>query len=118
MPMPLFTPTTKAEEGHDLPISPAEVEQMVGAEKAKMIEEKSIAIYNLAQKHIRILHFFIADTKMEFGILNDELILIDELLTTGWNTEPPAPALPPEVIEQTSRRSQEVYERITKKKLD
>ncbi len=149
MPELLFTPTTKAETGHDLPMSTAEVEEITGASLAREIRDKSLAIYSFARKHIESHGFFIADTKFEFGLDDGRLILIDELLTpdssrfwdiasyrvgqpqdsfdkqpirdwlthSGWNKEPPGPMLPPEVIEQTSRRYQQAYERLTGKKL-
>ncbi len=150
LPWSIFTPTTKAEEGHDMPMSIEEVEKIIGASLAQEIEEKGLAIYKFAQKFARIPgSFFIADTKLEFGVDDGELILIDELLTpdssrfwdigifrvgqpqdsfdkqpvrdwltqSGWNKEPPAPILPPDVIESTSKRYQQVYERLTGKKL-
>ena len=99
------------------------------------MEEKSLAIYNYAREYARSRGIIIADTKFEFGLDGDRLILIDELLTpdssrfwdaslykvgqsqpsfdkqpvrdwlvqSGWNKEPPAPMLPPEVIEATSQ---------------
>ena len=145
LPEPLFTPTTKADTGHDLPITMDEVEKLVGGKKAGEMKEKSIAIYNYAQEYAAKRGIIIADTKMEFGLEGDRLILIDELLTpdssriwdsklyqagqaqpsydkqplrdwlveTGWNKEPPAPPLPSNVVEATSRQYIQAYERIT-----
>jgi len=146
---PLFTPTTKAESGHDLPLSMDEIKKLVGEALAEEIKEKSLAIYSYAQQYARARGIIIADTKMEFGLDNDKLILIDELLTpdssrfwdaslyeigrsqpsydkqpvrdwlvqAGWNKEPPAPMLPLEVIEATTKRYGQGYEKLTGKKL-
>jgi len=81
LPEVLFTPTTKAETEHDLPMSMAELEKSVGAALAEHLKEKSITIYNYARKYALSKGIIIADTKMEFGLENDKLILIDELLT-------------------------------------
>ena len=149
LPEPLFTPTTKAETGHDQPLTMDEVIKLVGEDTAERIKEKSLAIYHYAREYARKRGIIIADTKMEFGLDNDKLILIDELLTpdssriwdadlykigqpqpsydkqplrdwlvqAGWNKEPPAPMLPPEVIEATARRYEQAYERLTGKKV-
>ena len=78
---PLFTPTTKAETGHDTNMTLDEVKSMVGEVRAKELEEKSIAVYEFAREYAARQGIIIADTKMEFGVLGDQLILIDELLT-------------------------------------
>ena len=80
-PEPLFTPTTKAEEGHDENMSPQEVVDLAGAELAGKLEETSKAVYSFAHDYARERGIILADTKMEFGLLDGELILIDELLT-------------------------------------
>ena len=150
LPQPLFTPTTKAESGHDQPLTMDETKKLVGEALAEELKEKSLAIYNYAREYARTRGIIIADTKMEFGLDNDKLILIDELLTpdssrfwdaelykvgqsqpsydkqpvrdwliqTGWNKEPPAPMLTPEVIEATTKRYEQAYERLTGKKLE
>lgn len=81
LPQPLFTPTTKAETGHDQPLTADDMKQMVGEAMAKELEEKSLTIYNYAQEYAQARGIIIADTKMEFGLDDDKLILIDELLT-------------------------------------
>lgn len=81
LPEPLFTPTTKAEEGHDQPLSHAEVVEMVGEPLARELEEKSVAVYGFAKNFALQRGIILADTKMEFGLLDGNLILIDELLT-------------------------------------
>ncbi|MFC1939082.1 phosphoribosylaminoimidazolesuccinocarboxamide synthase [Chloroflexota bacterium] len=148
LPRPLFTPTTKAETGHDQPLTFDEMKKLVGEALAEEIQEKSLAVYSYAQEYARARGIIIADTKMEFGLDDGRLILIDELLTpdssrfwdagqykvrqsqpsydkqpvrdwleqSGWNKEPPAPMLPPEVIEATTRRYQEAYHRLAGEK--
>ena len=149
LPEPLFTPTTKEEIGHDQPITMDEIRKMVGEDIAEDIRRESLAIYNYAREYARKRGIIIADTKMEFGLDNDKLILIDELLTpdssriwdaggykigqpqpsydkqplrdwlvqAGWNKEPPAPMLPPEVIEATARRYEQAFQRLTGREL-
>jgi phosphoribosylaminoimidazole-succinocarboxamide synthase len=149
LPQPLFTPTTKAETGHDQPLSMDEIKRLVGEAIAEEMKERSLAIYSYARSYARARGIIIADTKMEFGLDNNKLILIDELLTpdssrfwdtslyeigrsqpsydkqptrdwlvqAGWNKEPPAPMLPSEVVEATSKRYQQAFERLTGKKL-
>jgi phosphoribosylaminoimidazole-succinocarboxamide synthase len=149
LPEPLFTPTMKADTGHDMPMSIEKMGKLIGVEMANNIKEKSLAIYNFARKQAISKGIIIADTKFEFGLEGDKLIIIDEMLTpdssrfwdarlykpgqsqpsydkqpvrdwltnTGWNKEPPAPMLPPEVIESTSRIYRTAYERVTGKKL-
>ncbi len=94
-PEPLFTPTTKAEEGHDENMSDAEVVDMVGAEMAQKLADVSKAVYLYAHDFARERGIVLADTKMEFGTLDGELILIDELLTPDssrfWDAEGYAP---------------------------
>jgi len=81
LPKPLFTPTTKAETGHDQPITSDDIKALVGKKIAGEMEEKSLAIYQFARDYARNRGIIIADTKFEFGIDEDRLILIDELLT-------------------------------------
>ena len=94
-PEPLFTPTTKAEEGHDENMTDAEVVAMVGAQMAQKLEGVSKAVYLHAHDYAKERGIVLADTKMEFGTLNGELILIDELLTPDssrfWDAEGYAP---------------------------
>jgi phosphoribosylaminoimidazole-succinocarboxamide synthase len=82
LPQPLFTPTTKAESGHDQPLSMDEMGKLVGGEAlAGEIKEKSLAVYSYARGYAVARGIIIADTKFEFGLDGDQLILIDELLT-------------------------------------
>ena len=82
LPQPLFTPTTKAPEGdHDSPITRSEMEDIIGSELTQKVIQKSLAIYERAASIALKAGIIIADTKMEFGLIGKELILIDELLT-------------------------------------
>ncbi|MEM4658686.1 MAG: phosphoribosylaminoimidazolesuccinocarboxamide synthase [Candidatus Methanosuratincola sp.] len=82
LPEPIFTPSTKAEIGeHDVNITFEKTAELVGAELAQEVKRLSIEIYNKALSHALEKGIIIADTKFEFGIRDDGLILIDELLT-------------------------------------
>jgi phosphoribosylaminoimidazole-succinocarboxamide synthase len=78
---PIFTPSTKAEEGHDINISFGEMKKMVGEETAKRLRDASLRIYRKARDVAEKKGIIIADTKMEFGLHEGKLMLIDELLT-------------------------------------
>lgn len=81
LPEPIFTPATKAETGHDENISFAEAARIVGSEIAAQARAASLALYRQARDYARQRGIVIADTKFEFGIHEDRLILIDEVLT-------------------------------------
>jgi len=149
LPEPLFTPTTKAEVGHDENISFSDLIQEVGPENATAVRLRSLALYKYAVIYARERGIIIADTKFEFGILDGEAIVIDEMLTpdssrfwpqseyepgrsqhsfdkqfvrdwltqSGWNREPPPPALPPDIIEKTAERYREAFRRLTGQEL-
>jgi phosphoribosylaminoimidazole-succinocarboxamide synthase len=144
-PAPLFTPTTKAEVGHDENMSTGELVETVGMEVANAIRLRSLALYRYGFDYARERGIIIADTKFEFGLLDGEPIVIDEILTpdssrfwdaerhevgrhqeaidkqylrdwlfqSDWNREPPGPELPAEVVDETARLYQEVYQRLT-----
>ncbi len=78
---PIFTPTSKADEGHDLPITYDEVVALAGERAANAMKVRSLAVYRYGRDFARDLGIIIADTKFEFGWLDDEVILIDEALT-------------------------------------
>ena len=143
LPEPIFTPSTKSDE-HDENISFEEVVQILGSEAANKIKKYSLEIYKKAYKYAYDKGIIIADTKFEFGIYNNRIILIDELLTPdssrfwgkgvykegqsqpsydkqiirdyllqiGWDKNPPIPDLPQGIIDKTSRKYQEVYNRL------
>lgn len=144
-PEPLFTPSTKAEEGHDENITVAQMEDMVGKELTAQLSDASIAIYAAARDYALEKGILIADTKFEFGVIDGEVSLIDEALTpdssrfwdmegyapgksqpnydkqfvrdwldaAGWDHEPPAPELPPDVVERTCARYLEAFSKLT-----
>ena len=78
---PLFTPSTKADEGHDENISFEQTCEIIGREKASKISDYTIRIYQDAANHAEKCGIILADTKFEFGELDGEIILIDEVLT-------------------------------------
>ena len=78
---PIFTPSTKAEEGHDINISFDETKRIVGDGMAERIRDLSLSIYRKARETAQKREIIIADTKFEFGIYDNRVILIDEILT-------------------------------------
>jgi len=147
LPEPIFTPSTKADVGHDETIDFERAVQIAG-DRAVMEElrERSIALYSFAAEHAASRGVILADTKFEFGRDADGVIRVgDEVLTpdssrfwpadtyevgraqpsfdkqyvrdwaagTGWDKQPPAPAIPDDVVAGTRERYLEAYERIT-----
>ncbi|MFW6105379.1 MAG: phosphoribosylaminoimidazolesuccinocarboxamide synthase [Chloroflexota bacterium] len=142
---PIFTPTTKSDTEHDRPLTNQDIKDLGIENLFEELEQKSLLIYSYARDYARTRGIIIADTKFEFGFIDGQLALIDELLTpdssrfwdadqyevghsqpsfdkqpvrdwlsaSGWDKAPPAPMLPPEVIEGTSKRYREVYIRLT-----
>jgi phosphoribosylaminoimidazole-succinocarboxamide synthase len=78
---PIFTPTTKAQKGHDLPITKKQLANMVGKNLAAFLKETSISMYNYASDYVEKKGMIIADTKFEFGRIDGKILLIDELFT-------------------------------------
>jgi phosphoribosylaminoimidazole-succinocarboxamide synthase len=91
LPEPIFTPSTKAEVGHDENISREQLADLVGAELARQLEERSIALYVEGAKRAEAVGLILADTKFEFGWIDGELAVIDEVLTPDssrfWDAE-------------------------------
>jgi len=81
LPESLFTPATKAQTGHDMNISFREMKNIVPEKDAEFIRKKSIELYRFAHAYARERNVIIADTKFEFGRLDDKIILIDEIFT-------------------------------------
>lgn len=81
LPEPIFTPSTKNEAGHDLNIDWAQCCALLGEASAQRVRELSLQIYRAGKEHAASCGILVADTKLEFGLTNDELILIDEGLT-------------------------------------
>ena len=149
LPEPIFTPATKAMSGHDENIPFEKVVDLVGRKRAESLKKWTLDIYRRAADYALTREIIIADTKLEFGIFQDAIILIDEVLTPdssrfwpatdyvagqaqesfdkqfvrdyleqiGWNKQPPAPSLPQWVVEATSQKYQEAFERLTGQKL-
>lgn len=149
LPEPIFTPSTKADEGHDENIDMNACRRILGDEMANRVKDLSLEIYSKGRDHAAQHGIIVADTKFEFGTIGDQLLLIDEVLTPDssrfwpkdqyvvgqsppsfdkqfvrdyletldWNKTPPAPKLPREIIEKTSAKYLEAFERITGEKL-
>jgi phosphoribosylaminoimidazole-succinocarboxamide synthase len=147
LPDPIFTPTTKAVEGHDLPLTPDEARDLVGDGLYERVREVSLTLYQRIAQRTFGAGVIVADTKFEFGFDHEtkELSLIDEVGTpdssrfwpvegyepgrpqrsfdkqfvrdwldaSGWDREPPPPTLPDDVVEVTSAKYREAYERIS-----
>jgi len=141
---PIFTPATKADEGHDENISFDRMVSLVGMEMTGALRARSIEIYEEARAWAWDRGFVLADTKFEFGRVGGVITLIDEILSpdssrywdraeyesgrllsydkqlvrdwldrSGWNHEPPAPALPEDVVARTAERYAGAMRRLT-----
>jgi len=99
LPEPIFTPSTKADVGHDENISREQLAEMVGADLSGQLEERSIALYNAGARRAESVGLILADTKFEFGWIDGELAVIDEVLTPDssrfWDGERYAPGSSP-----------------------
>lgn len=145
LPEPVFTPSTKAAEGHDENISFEAAVDLIGLELAEKARSVALELYTKGAEWAAARGILIADTKFELGLIDGELVLCDEVLTPDssrfwpvdawtpgstppsfdkqpvrdyldgldWNKQPPAPPLPAEVVETTSARYIDAYERIT-----
>ena len=78
---PIFTPATKEETGHDQNINFDQAAQIIGEDTAFRLKQNSIKLYNFAEAHARSKGIIMADTKFEFGLLDGQIVLIDEVLT-------------------------------------
>jgi phosphoribosylaminoimidazole-succinocarboxamide synthase len=91
LPEPLFTPTTKAEAGHDVPLTPLEAAALVGGERYEILRELTLQVYAHGAGQASARGLVLADTKLEFGEVDGDVILIDELLTPDssryWSAE-------------------------------
>jgi phosphoribosylaminoimidazole-succinocarboxamide synthase len=95
LPAPIFTPTTKADEGHDLPVSPREAAELVGRGLAERLKELTLSLYERAAGVALGRGVILADTKFEFGFCDGELILVDEACTPDSSRLWPADAYEP-----------------------
>lgn len=153
LPEPIFTPSSKALEGHDENITMAQVEELVGKAMAAKLAELSLTIYRRAADYAETRGIILADTKFEFGrdpndaggrpVLADEVLTPDSsrfwprqtyapgraqesfdkqyvrdyLEQVGWNKQPPAPALPEDVVRRTSEKYRAAYRALAGKDL-
>jgi phosphoribosylaminoimidazole-succinocarboxamide synthase len=151
LPEPVFTPSTKAEQGlHDENISFPQAVDLVGQETATQARDISLELYRRGSERAAERGIIIADTKFELGFVHGELVLCDEVLTPDssrfwpadewkpgitppafdkqplrdylesldWDKNPPPPPLSQEIVDATSARYREGYERITGRSLD
>ena len=95
LPQPIFTCTTKAESGHDEPLSDAAAADLVGAERLEELRRHTLELYSFGAAHAQARGVILADTKLEFGIADGELLVIDELLTPDSSRYWPADAYAP-----------------------
>jgi phosphoribosylaminoimidazole-succinocarboxamide synthase len=104
LPEPVFTPTTKEESGHDQPVTIAEVRDQVGAELAGKLQDIALRVYQFAADYAAERGFLLCDTKFEFGLVDGELILVDEILTPDssryWDASKYAPGQPQEAFDK------------------
>ena len=152
LPEPIYTPSTKADVGHDEAIDFERTVALTGDRKlAEQLRDVSIAVYEYAAEHARQRGIILADTKFEFGLDSDGVLRLgDEVCTpdssrfwpadeyepgrsqpsfdkqfvrdwassTGWDRNPPAPAIPDEVVARTREKYIEAYERVTGQPFD
>jgi phosphoribosylaminoimidazole-succinocarboxamide synthase len=150
----IFSPATKAETGHDENITIAQMRDALGAPVTAELEHTARTIYEIGCRIAEPRGIIVADTKFEFGHVNGETLLIDEVMTPDssrfwpaaaytpgrsqpsfdkqplrdyldgervagrWNGDAPPPPLPPDVIDATSRRYLDAFERLTGAPLD
>ena len=147
LPEPIYTPSTKAEEGHDEAIDFEQTVELAGSrDLAERLRDATLAVYRAVAEHALRRGIILADTKFEFGLDADgELTLGDEVCTpdssrfwpadsyepgrgqpsfdkqyvrdwaaaTGWDKNPPAPPIPPDVVDATRERYVTAYERLS-----
>lgn len=104
LPEPIFTPSTKAEIGHDENITREQLAELVGPGLAAQLEERSIALYTAGARRAEEVGLILADTKFEFGFIDGELALIDEVLTPDssrfWDGDRYAPGSSPQSFDK------------------
>ncbi|MEC0175529.1 phosphoribosylaminoimidazolesuccinocarboxamide synthase [Paenibacillus favisporus] len=146
-PEPIFTPAAKNDVGHDEDISMERMKELIGAELAQELQEKSLKLYDFARRYCDERGIILADCKFEFGVLDGKVILIDEIFTpdssrfwakenyaldieidsmdkepvrsylasTPWDKNSQPDPLPQPVVDETTRRYVDIYERLTKR---
>ena len=150
LPQPIFTPATKSNAGHDINIPFGEMARLVGNATADRLRELSLRIYGIAVEHENNRGIIVADTKFEFGLVNGEIVLADEVLTPDssrfwpaesyrpggrqasydkqfvrdyleaihWDKNPPAPALPEDVVRKTREKYIQAFRQLSGKELE
>ena len=145
LPNPIFTPATKAETGHDENISEEQATNVIGAENIRKLKDLTLSIYSRAVEFASKRGIIICDTKFEFGIIDGQICIVDEMLTPDssrfwpanqydpgkpqpsfdkqfvrdylerihWNKQPPAPALPDDIVQATSAKYVEALRILT-----
>jgi len=145
LPNPIFTPATKAETGHDENISEEQAAKVIGAENIRKLKDLTLSIYSRAVEFASKRGIIICDTKFEFGIIDGQICIVDEMLTPDssrfwpanqydpgkpqpsfdkqfvrdylegiqWNKQPPAPALPDDIVQATSAKYVEALRILT-----
>jgi phosphoribosylaminoimidazole-succinocarboxamide synthase len=145
LPEPIFTPATKAVTGHDMNVPFRYVANQLGIDLAGQLRDLTLEIYQRASEYARERGIILADTKFEFGFVDDQLVLADEVLTPDssrfweaekhrpggpqfsfdkqfvrdyletltWDKKPPAPSLPPHIVQKTSEKYLDAYTRLT-----
>ena len=104
LPEPIFTPTTKEESGHDMPVTMDEVRDSIGADLANQLTATSLSVYGFARDYAAQRGFILCDTKFEFGLIDGQLTLVDEILTPDssryWDASKYAPGRPQESFDK------------------
>ena len=150
LPQPIFTPATKAETGHDENISEEQAAKVIGEDNIRRLKELTLSIYSQAVDYAAKRGIIICDTKFEFGVIDGQIAIVDEMLTPdssrfwpadqyspgrpqpsfdkqfvrdylekiGWNKQPPAPALPGDVVKATSAKYMEALRILTGRELE
>jgi phosphoribosylaminoimidazole-succinocarboxamide synthase len=150
LPQPIFTPATKSSSGHDINISFEQAAHIVGDERARRLRKLTLEIYERASDYAQQRGIIVADTKFEFGLIDSEIVLADEVLTPDssrfwpatsyrpggpqysydkqfvrdylesihWDKNPPAPALPADVVKKTREKYVQAYRQLSGKELE
>jgi len=150
LPEPIFTPATKAEAGHDENISEEQAGKIIGHENIQRLKELTLSIYSRGVEYALKRGIIICDTKFEFGVIDGQISLVDEVMTPdssrfwpadqyspgkpqpsfdkqyvrdyleriGWNKQPPAPALPDDVVKATTAKYVEALRILTGRELE
>ena len=145
LPNPIFTPSTKAETGHDENISEEQAAKVIGEQNIQKLKDLTLSVYGRAVEYARKRGIIICDTKFEFGTIDGKISIVDEMLTPDssrfwpadqyspgkpqpsfdkqfvrdylerikWNKQPPAPALPDDIVQATSAKYVEALRILT-----